>query len=147
MHSDVTHKTAQICVPRYVIWANSSFLLISFHIQRLLQGVYCGWDVVRFLSYLKTLSWEGEAIFVIMQLQSIWILYSYSMNMGVSAPYCRRNAWCKVYVTGNRASPVLTGNMISPIKGRKQVKVVRDYGAEEHSWAWETERERERERK
>jgi hypothetical protein len=37
--------------------------------------------------------------------------------------------------------------MISPIKGRKQVKVVREYGAEKHSWAWETERERERESK
>jgi hypothetical protein len=63
------------------------------------------------------------------------------MNIVVSAPYCRRNAWCKIYVTGNRARPVLTGNMISPIKGRKQVKVVPDYGAEEHSWAGETESE------
>jgi hypothetical protein len=55
--------------------------------------------------------------------------------MGVCAPYCRRNAQCEIYVTGNRARPILTGNMISPIKGRKQVKVVREYEAEEHSWA------------
>jgi len=55
--------------------------------------------------------------------------------MGVSAPYCRRNAQCKIYVTGNRARPLLTGNMSSPINGRKQVKVVREYGTEEHSWA------------
>jgi hypothetical protein len=48
--------------------------------------------------------------------------------MGVSTPYCRRNAQCKIYVTGNRARTVLTGNMVSPIKGRKQVKVVREYG-------------------
>jgi hypothetical protein len=38
-----------------------------------------------------------------------------------------------MHVTGNRARPILTGNMISPIKGRKQVEVVREYGAEEHS--------------
>ena len=78
-----------------------------------------------------------------MQLQSIWILYAHNTNIEVCAPYCRRNAQCKICVTGNRARTILTGNMISPIKGRKQVKVVREYGAEEHSWAWERETERE----
>jgi len=81
-----------------------------------------------------------------MQLQSIWILYAYSTNMGVFAPYCRRNAQIKLYVRGNKVIPILTGNMVSPIKGRKQVKVVREYGAKEHSWAWDREREREREK-
>lgn len=55
--------------------------------------------------------------------------------MGVSAPYCRRNAQCKIYVTGNRVRLTLTGNIVSPIKGRKQAKVVREYVAEEHTWA------------
>ena len=61
--------------------------------------------------------------------------------MGVFVPYCRRNAQCKLYVTDNRARPVLTGKVVSPIKGRIQVKVVREYGAEGHSWALERERE------
>jgi len=56
MFSDGTHKTAQMCVPRYVTWTNSAFLLISIHIQLLPQGVHCGRDVACFLSYLKTLS-------------------------------------------------------------------------------------------
>jgi hypothetical protein len=55
--------------------------------------------------------------------------------MGFSAPYCLRNAQCKIYVAGNRATPILTGNMVSPIKGRKQAKVVLEYGAEENTWA------------
>jgi hypothetical protein len=57
--------------------------------------------------------------------------------MVVSAPYCHRNAQCKIYVTGNTARLILTGNIASPIKGRKHVKVVREYVDEEHTWAWE----------
>jgi hypothetical protein len=56
MYSDPKHKTAQMCVPRYVTWTNSAFLLISIHRPLLLQDVYCGRDVVCFLSYLNTLS-------------------------------------------------------------------------------------------
>ena len=45
-----------MCIPRHVTCAYPAYLLISFHIQLLLQRVFCGGDFVFFLHYLNTLS-------------------------------------------------------------------------------------------
>jgi hypothetical protein len=65
--------------------------------------------------------------------------------MGFSAPYYRRNAQCKIYVTGNRAKPILMGNMISPIRERNKLKLFENMGLRNTAGP-ERDRERERER-